>query len=308
MVDGAYGTVRRVIALFWRATRPLYIPTSVLAGTIGVGAAINRPGARWWLAPIALAALFIAHAGVNVINDVEDFSRGVDAEDKVNSSGVFTTGLMSVAHGRRFAYGLFGVSFALGVGIALFQGPVLFAIGVVGLVVGFLYSAGPRPLKYAGLGEAAIVFVMGPLITQGAYTAVTGDGFNAQAFWVGFAPGLLIAAVLAANNLSDIAGDRAAGIHTLAVRLGLDGGRAVYLAALGLAYLVPVVIWGAGLLSWPVLLPLLTAPVGLARARQARAAQRDGDEGLLTLTPGTAQLHLLFSLLLLTGVIIDRVS
>src|ERR1700753_3755727 len=80
------------------------------------------------------------------------------------------------------------------------EGPALLVIGILGLLVGYGYSAGPWPLKYAGLGDVTIVPVMGPLITQGAYTAITGDGFAASAFWIGFAPGLLIAAVLAANN------------------------------------------------------------------------------------------------------------
>lgn len=294
------------LALALRATRPLYIPTSLIPGLAGLAVALNAEDATWWLALPAILALFLVHAGTNVINDVEDFDRGVDDADKQDNSRVFTTGLMSVAEGRRLAGLLFGGGLLLGIVIALVQGPGILLYGLIGLAVGYGYSAGPSPLKFAGLGELAIIPVMGPLITQGSYTAVTGELFDAAAFWVGFAPGLLIAAVLSANNLSDIAGDRAAGVRTLAVRLGFGGARAVYLAALLLAYTTVVVVWTAGLFAWPVLLPLLTLPLALARASTALAAPAEGDSGLLTLAPSTAQLHLLFNLLLVVGIALDR--
>ncbi|HEX5910123.1 MAG TPA: 1,4-dihydroxy-2-naphthoate octaprenyltransferase [Thermoleophilaceae bacterium] len=289
-----------------QATRPLYIPTSLIPGLAGLAVAIHAPGVTWWLAPVALLALVLVHAGTNVINDVEDFQRGVDTEDKMDNSRVFNTGLMSLADGRRLAVGLFAAGLALGVVIAAVQGPLILAFGVVGAGVGYGYSAGPRPLKYAGLGDVAIVPVMGPLITQGVYTSVTGDAFHAAAFWLGLGPGLLIGAVLAANNLSDIPGDRAAGVRTLAVRLGFSRARAGYLALLALPYATVAALVAAGLFGWPLLVALLTVPLAVQRGAQALAAPGEGDQGLVTLAPGTAQLHLLFSLLLVAGVVIDR--
>ena len=255
---------------------------------------------------MALLALVLVHAGTNVINDVEDFARGVDSEDKMDNSRVFNTGLMSLSDGRRLAVGLFAGGLVLGLVIAVVQGPLIMVLGVVGAAVGYGYSAGPRPLKYAGLGDVVIVPVMGPLITQGAYTAVTGDGFHAPAFWLGLGPGLLIGAVLSANNLSDIPGDRAAGVRTLAVRLGFDRARPIYLVLLALPYVTVAVLVATGQFGWPLLVALLTVPVAVQRAAQALRATGDGDEGLLTLAPGTAQLHLLFSVLLVVGVVIDR--
>lgn len=298
---------RSRLAIAWQATRPLYLPTSLLPGLIGIAAAVNAGGARWWLAPVAILALALAHAGVNCVNDVEDHARGVDSADKTNNSRVFTTGLMSVREGRALGRGLFATAFLLGVFIALFQGWVLFVIGVVGLAVGYGYTAGPRPLKYEGLGEVAIIPVMGPLITQGAFTAVTGDGLAAAPFWIGFAPGLLIAAVLAANNLSDIPGDRAAGVRTLAVRLGFTPARAIYLSAIGLAYVVPVAAWAAGLFGPAILLPLLTLPLAAQQVRQAVAVDEEGDSRLEPLVPGAAQIHGLVCLLLIVGIVLDRV-
>ncbi|HEU4657970.1 MAG TPA: 1,4-dihydroxy-2-naphthoate octaprenyltransferase [Capillimicrobium sp.] len=294
------------LTLWIRATRPLYLPTSVVPALAGALVAIGAGDADWWLLPVALVALLLVHAATDVCNEVEDAAHGVDSPDKMDNSQVFSRGLLSVGEGRRLYGALFGVAFLLGVGICAVQGPELLVIGVIGILGGWLYTGGPRPYKYDGLGDPAIVLLMGPLLTQGAYTAVTGDGFHAPAFWLGMAPGLLIASVLAANNASDIEGDRAAGVRTLAVRIGFGRARALFLAALAGAFAALVVLWAVGLFSAWILLPLVLLPAAAARARQALAARRSGDEALLTLAPQTAQLHLLFSVLLCAAVVLDR--
>lgn len=294
-------------ALIFRATRPQYIPTSLVPALAGALAAIGVAEAQWALLPIALLALLCVHAGTDVINDVEDAARGVDSAEKIDNSRVFNTGLMSIVEGRRLALAFFAAAFVLGLVLVAIQGPALLLIGILGILGGAGYSAGPRPLKFAGLGEASIVFLMGPLMTQGAYTAVTGDAFHPPAFWVGFAPGLLIAATVSGNNLSDIPGDRAAGVRTLAVRLGSDRARVLYLALIALTYATLLVVWLAGLFEWPVLLPLLTLPLATGRIEQVRRAREEGSEELATLPLRTAQLHLLFSVLLVAGVVLSRV-
>jgi 1,4-dihydroxy-2-naphthoate polyprenyltransferase len=293
-------------ALWIQATRPLYLPTSVIPGLAGALVAIGEPDADWWLLPVALLALLLVHAATDVCNDVEDAAHGVDSPDKMDNSRVFSTGLLGLSEGRRLYATLFGAAFALGVAICLVQGPALLAIGVTGILGGWLYTGGPRPFKYDGLGDPAIVWLMGPLLTQGAYTAVTGDAFHAPAFWLGLAPGLLIAGVLAANNASDIEEDRAAGVRTLAVRIGFRPARALFIATLTGAFLTPVALWAAGLFGPWILLPLATAAIAMARLRQASRADAPGDDALRTLAPQTAQLHLLFSILLCVGVALDR--
>jgi 1,4-dihydroxy-2-naphthoate octaprenyltransferase len=294
------------LALWIRATRPLYLPTSVVPGLAGALVALRVPGADWWLLPVALVALLLVHAATDVCNEVEDAARGVDSPDKMDNSRVFSTGLLSVREGRRLYAALFAAAFVLGIAICLVQGPALLVIGIAGILGGWLYTGGPRPYKYDGLGDPAIVVLMGPLLTQGAYTAVTGDGFHAPAFWLGLAPGLLIASVLAANNASDIDGDRAAGVRTLAVRLGFARARLWFLVALAGAFLAPVALVAAGLFGPWTLLPLVLTPAAVARVRQAWRAPASGSPELVTLAPLTAQLHLGFSLLLCAGVALDR--
>jgi 1,4-dihydroxy-2-naphthoate octaprenyltransferase len=210
-----------------QAVRAWSLPTSVVPAAAGGLVAIGDGRASWWLLPIALLALLLLHAGVNVANDVEDAARDADPPDKDRNSGLFNTGRVTIATGRRLYGGCFAAAALLGFGICAVQGPALLVIGWAGLLGGLLYTAGPLPYKYLGLGEAAIVLLMGPLITLGTFTAVTGRAFAAAGFWVGLGPGLLIAGVLAANNLTDLVLDTAAGARTVAVRIGFRRPRAV---------------------------------------------------------------------------------
>jgi 1,4-dihydroxy-2-naphthoate octaprenyltransferase len=294
--------------LIVQAVRPWSLPTSVVPAAAGGAVAIGDGQASWWLLPIALFALLLLHAGVNVSNDVEDAARDADPPDKDRNSGLFNTGRMTIAAGRRLYGGCFAAAVLLGCGICAVQGPALLAIGCVGVLGGLLYTAGPLPYKYLGLGETAIVPLMGPLITLGTFTAVTGRAFAAAAFGVGRGPGLLIAGVLAANNLTDLVLDTAAGARTVAVRVGFRRARALYLALLAATLLAQVALWASGLFGPWILLPLLAAPTLAGRARLALSARRAGDPALLPLTPATGRAHLWFSLLLVAGVVLDRVT
>ncbi|HET9073350.1 MAG TPA: prenyltransferase [Solirubrobacteraceae bacterium] len=296
------------LSLWVQATRAPSLVTSVIPCLAGGLAAVNSGRATWWLLGAALVAMLFLHAGVNASNDVEDAARGVDGPEKERNSRVFNTGQLTAVQGRRLYATLFAVAIALGVLICIVQGPVLLVIGVLGVLGGLLYTAGPRPYKYDGLGEAFIVVLMGPLITQGAYTAVTGDAFAAQAFWLGAGPGLLIAGVLAANNLEDIDTDRAAGIRTLAGRLGFRGAQR-FLAGILLATVpAQLILWAAGVFNAWVLLPLLVTPLLALRVREVLAARASDDPGLAGITGRVFGLHFLFSVLLCVAVVLARAA
>ncbi len=295
------------IRLWYQALRAPSLLTSVIPAAAGGLTAIGARHRDWWLLGVALLALLCLHAGTNISNDVEDAARGVDPPDKVlRNSQVFNTGRLTIAEGRRMYGSCFGAGLLLGVLIAVVQGPAILVIGVVGLLGGLLYTAGPWPYKYLGLGEAAIVLLMGPLMTQGAATAVSGDPFSAQGFWVGIGPGLLITCVLASNNLDDIDGDRESGARTLAVRIGFTRYRLVYVTAILAVIPAQIALWAGDVFNAWILLPLLVSPLLLARAREVWRLQRADDPALMTLTPRTAQVHLLFGVLLAVAVVLSR--
>lgn len=295
------------LRLWYRSLRAPTLLTSVVPAAAGGLTVIGAAHAEWGLLAVALVALLCLHAGTNISNDVEDAARGVDPPDKtLRNSQVFNTGRLTIAEGRRLYGACFGAGLLLGVLIAIAQGPAILVIGVIGLLGGLLYTAGPRPYKYLGLGEAAIVLLMGPLMTQGAATAVSGDAFAAQAFWIGAGPGLLITCVLASNNLDDIDGDRRAGARTLAVRVGFDRYRIVYVTAILAVIPAQVALWVSGLFDAWILLPLLVTPLLMVRALEVLGLRRSDDPALATLTPRTAQVHVLFGVLLIVAVVLAR--
>jgi 1,4-dihydroxy-2-naphthoate polyprenyltransferase len=285
-----------------RAARLPYISASLIPTALGLAVVIDRDDAVWWLAPLVLIAAGAVHVGTNVVNGVEDCVRGVDTVDMHGDARTFVDGELSVARGRWFYRALFTVAAVLGVLFAIVTGPEILPIGILGIVVGWAYTAGPFPFKYHALGDLVIVFFMGPLMSQGAFTAMTGDLFDTEAFLVGFVPGLLIEAVLAANNLADLDEDRRAGVRTLATVTGAVTARRLYVASLASAYALLVVLVATGILGWPCLAVLATVPMAWQRVRLA--SQGTGD-ALAPLALLTALVHLVAGVLL---VVLEAIS
>jgi 1,4-dihydroxy-2-naphthoate octaprenyltransferase len=288
-------------AAAFQATRPPYLPTSLIPGLAGAAVAVGVDGADWILLPLLALGILLIHACTDVTNETEDFANGVDTLDTIENSGALTGGHLTVEEGRRVYAGLGIAALVVGLLLSVLQSWWVLPYGLVGLLGGFLYTGGPRPFKYVGLGDPLIIPLMGPLLTQGAYTALTGDPFHAPAFWLGFFPGFLIVSVLQANNAADIEGDSAAGVRTLAVRVGHPLAERLVVASLVLTYLTPVLLVVFGLFGPWILLPLLTLPLAVG---VARAALTDLNPGL---APRIAQIHLIACTLLLVGVVLDRI-
>src|SRR5439155_2659323 len=142
-------------------------------------------------------------------------------------------------------------------------GPVLLLIGAASILAGVLYTGGPRPYGYEGLGELFVFLFFGVVAVTGSYYVQI-----QHLPWVAFAlavpVGLIASAILVVNNVRDLETDRRAGKRTLAVRLGRRRTRTMYAAMLAAAYLFLAVVW-AGLSAW-VLLALLTVPLAVRLA------------------------------------------
>ncbi len=268
-----------------------YLSASVIPILLGFAACLDRSGVHWGLAPVALLAGVAAHAGTNVVNGTEDYRHGVDTAGMHGGNRAFVDGMLTPREGRLAGLALFGLAFVLGLVLVARTGPALLPIGIVGLLGGYGYTAGPWPYKYHALGEPTITVLMGPLMSQGAFTALTGDAFDATAAGLGLVPGLLIAATLAANNLADLEDDRQGGVLTLAGVLGFGRARVLFLAILAVAYGTVPVLVVLDVAAWPCLAALLTLPLALRPVRTVRSAG-PGDPALAPIAPMTALAHL----------------
>ncbi|MDE3069604.1 MAG: 1,4-dihydroxy-2-naphthoate polyprenyltransferase [Acidobacteriota bacterium] len=282
------------------AARPRTLPASlapVLVGTsLALGAGTFEP-----LAFIAalLGALFI-QVGTNLSNDYSDARRGADSEDRLGPVRVTAGGLVPPRQVLIATYLTFGLAVLCGVYLIVHAGWLLLAVGAASILAGILYTGGPRPYGYEGLGEVFVFLFFGVVAVAGSWY-VQVQRLPWEPFVVAVPVGLLASAILVVNNLRDIDTDARAGKRTLAVRLGRTRTRALYCAMVGLAFLCAPVPWLAGSLSAWLLLPWLCAPLAIRAATVVRE-RRDGPS-LNAALAQTAMLQLAFCLLLSAGIL-----
>ena len=287
------------LAAWWQASRPQSLTATTTPLAVGIAlAALKGVFAPGWALLTLLAALLL-QIGTNMVNEYYDHKRGVDANSQHSLSQVIRRGLLTPEAIRRGAIVCFGMGALLGVALALHGGPLIWALGLLGVLTGVFYTAGPYPLAYLGLGEVGVFVAMGPGIVLGTYIVQTGT-WSAEAALAGVPIGLLSAAILHANNLRDIDTDRLENKRTLAARFGRTFARREYAALVFGTY---AALAALALLNPPLALgglgTLLTLP---AAARLTRLAYSTEDAGLLNqLVRGTAALHGQFGLLWALG-------
>lgn len=281
------------------AARPKTLPAAL--SPVVVGAALAYADGAFTLLPALAAALgaLLLQILSNFANDYSDFFRGADTAERLGPVRVTAAGLISP---QQLRLGI-GVVIALAVLVGLYLvyvgGWPILVIGVTAILAALAYTGGPFPFGYYGLGELFVFLYFGVAAVCGTYY-VQAHTMTPFVLLASVPVGLLITAVLVVNNYRDIDTDRRAGKRTLAVRLGRGGARAEYTLLLALAYLVPIVLWlGFNRNAW-LLLPFLTLPLAVRLARTLASAT-DGPTLNKTLG-GTAQLGLLFSLLLAIGI------
>jgi 1,4-dihydroxy-2-naphthoate octaprenyltransferase len=272
----------------------------VLVGTALAGFAHSFHALRFIAALIG--AIFI-QVGTNLSNDYSDARRGADTEDRLGPVRVTAGGLVPPKRVLVATYVSFGVAVLAGAYLVAVAGWQLLIVGAASILAGVLYTGGPRPYGYEGLGELFVFLFFGIVAVAGSYF-VQVKHLNWEAFALAVPVGLLAAAILVVNNVRDIDTDRRAGKRTLAVRLGRERTRALFAAMIYLAYVLAPVTWVFGPLRPWVLLPWLTLPVAAPIVRTVRN-HVDGPS-LNQALAQTGMLQLAFCTLLAAGLLLSR--
>jgi 1,4-dihydroxy-2-naphthoate octaprenyltransferase len=270
----------------------------VLVGTsLAIGQGTFRPLA---FACALLGSVFI-QIGTNLSNDYSDARRGADTEDRLGPVRVTAGGLMPPRQVLIGTYVAFGLAVLAGVYLVAIAGWQLLLVGAASILAGVLYTGGPRPYGYEGLGEVFVFLFFGIVAVVGSYFVQT-EHLRWEAFALAVPVGLLAAAILLVNNIRDADTDRRAGKRTLAVRLGRERARALFVASVVGAFVaVPLVaIFGRGI-SPLVLLALLAVPLAVPLVRTVRT--RTDGPSLNEALARTGMLLGVFSLLLSIGLL-----
>jgi 1,4-dihydroxy-2-naphthoate octaprenyltransferase len=249
-----------------------------------------------------IAAVFI-QVGTNLSNDYSDARRGADSEDRLGPVRVTAGGLVPPRQVLLATYLSFGVAVLAGVYLVAVAGWELLLVGAASILAGVLYTGGPRPYGYEGLGEVFVFLFFGIVAVAGSFF-VQVKHLDWEAFALAVPVGLLAAAILMVNNIRDIDTDRRAGKRTLAVRIGRPRARALYAATVYGAYVLAPVTWLFGPLTAWLLLSWLTLPLAAPIVRLVR--NRTDGPSLNEALAQTGMLQLAFCMLLSAGLLISR--
>jgi 1,4-dihydroxy-2-naphthoate polyprenyltransferase len=277
--------------------RPRTLPAAVVPVVVGtaVASAAERGGVIWWRAACCLVVALAIQVATNYANDYSDGIRGTD-DVRVGPVRLVASGLKSPIAVRTAALAWFGVAAAAGLALSIAVGPQLLVVGAASIAAAWLYTGGPRPYGYAGLGEVFVFVFFGLVATVGtAYVQTT--QLTALA-WLSAVPvGLLATALLVVNNLRDIPGDTVAEKRTLAVRLGDGRTRILYAGCVVGAFVAALVVaWlRVGAVAAVLAIPLAVVPIRLVRGG---ASGRD----LISVLGATGRLQMVFGALLAAGI------
>ena len=281
------------------ATRPWSFPASAMPVMVtSVWMYVTGRPMNWWLAVAAVVNIVLVHAAGNVWSDYHDFKRGVDREDTYGVK-ILTSGQFTPAEVWWLSVMLQVVAVSMGLAMVSLTGWPLLWIGIAGIALSLLYP----PLKYHALGDVVIALCYAVLAMLGTTFIVSGQVVP-EVLWLAVPVGLITVAILHANNTRDIETDGRAEIKTFSMLTGRSAAAVVYVAEVLVPYVWLVGLCVAGLLVWPALLALLSLPIALKNARTMANYRKGGTASYAQLDEATAKLQLVFSFLLIVGMII----
>ena len=223
------------------AARPKTLPAALAPVVIGTGMAHAAGALHWPSAFACLACALLVQVATNFWNDYADFRRGADTGERLGPTRATQAGLISPAAMRAAALITFALTAAVSLYLCWRASWLLAIVGAASIASGILYTGGPRPLGYLGLGEAFVLVFFGPVAVGGTYYAQALH-LPPEVIVSGLAPGLLATAILVVNNLRDLETDARAGKRTLAVRFGAAFARAEYVICIAGAAAVPPIL------------------------------------------------------------------
>jgi 1,4-dihydroxy-2-naphthoate polyprenyltransferase len=291
------------LRIWLMAARPRTLPAAIAPVLVGTSLAgffhVFHP--LRFLAAL-LGAIFI-QVGTNLSNDYSDARRGADADDRLGPVRVTAGGLVPPKQVLVATYVSFGLAVLAGVYLIAVAGWLLLVIGAASILAGILYTGGPKPYGYEGLGELFVFLFFGVVAVAGSfYVQVT--HLDWEAFALSVPVGLLAAAILVVNNVRDIDSDRRASKRTLAVKLGRANTRWLFAAIVYGAFLLAPVTWIFGPLKPWLMLTWLALPLATALVRIVRT-HTDGPS-LNGALARSGMLQLIFCVLLSAGLLLSR--
>ena len=286
--------------VWWLALRPATLAAAVAPVLAGTAVAVHEGGARPWAGLAALVVALALQIGVNLANDYSDFVRGADTPQRIGPLRASASGIVAPDRVRWAAIAAFAVAGIAGLALSLATDWRLILVGAACLLAAWLYTGGPRPYGYLGLGELFVFIFFGLVATVGT-VYVQELRVTPLAVLAGCGIGCLATAILVLNNLRDIETDAAAGKRTLATRIGRGPTLVLLLVLVCAAFAVPIVIFVTRLAGVTIMAMHFGIPIAAVPVRTAFAT-RSGPE-LVGALKRMAAAELAYALLMTLGLL-----
>ncbi len=283
------------------AARPKTLAAAVVPVIAGTSLAMSQGFFEPFASAVALICAMLIQVGTNFANDYYDFVKGADTQKRVGFPRAVSKGLVSPESMKRATILTMALAFFTGLYLVWHGGWVILLIGILSIIFGILYTGGPFPLGYNGLGDLFVFIFFGFIATMGTFYINTFE-WSMLAFWASISVGALCVNILVVNNLRDVEEDKKTGKRTLGVLFGEKALKIEYVLMLLLAFAIPPHFFVQEGFTAGVLLPLITFPLA---AHLAWTVWTETEKANLNKTlERTAQFMLIFGVLSSIGYVL----
>ncbi|MBT6870692.1 MAG: 1,4-dihydroxy-2-naphthoate polyprenyltransferase [Candidatus Marinimicrobia bacterium] len=281
------------------ASRLKTLPAATSPVIVGVSLAIHDGDFHLFTALMTLLAAVLIQIGANFANDVYDFLKGSDREDRLGPTRATQSGLISPEDMKKGMWLVFSLAILVGFYLAWIGGWPIVWIGLASIASAIAYTGGPYPLGYHGWGDLFVFLFFGIIAVSGTYFLQTGVVSN-ESILFGIPLGALSTAILIVNNLRDADTDVKSGKRTLAVRFGKSFVKIEYIIMMVIAFAIPIYIlqfWN----EFSLYIILFLLPISI---RLTQSLYFETGESLNFVLIDTAKFLFHFSILLSIGLIL----
>lgn len=285
------------------ATRPWSFPASLMPIIVTTAYLLwSEVHVNFWIQLYTLLNVVVFHAAGNTWSDYFDYKKGVDGEDTMGSRTI-VDGVFDAETIKKFAIVLILVAIVMGFGLILMTGYwQLIYFGILAALFTLFYPM----LKYNALGDLDIIITYGILPTLGTSMVLTGE-IIWSVLWLSVPLGLITDGILHSNNTRDTKNDTAANIKTFASMIGLKASVILYCFEMHFPFAWVLGCCIAGVLPWTALFCIIAFKLANENAQTMRKYGMSQDQKINTLDQRTAQLQLMFSMMMAIGLAVDLV-
>jgi 1,4-dihydroxy-2-naphthoate polyprenyltransferase len=293
---------RRDWRVWWRLTRPHTLTAAFVPVSIGTALAFHETNIRISLFIAMLVASLFIQAATNMFNEYYDFKRGLDSPESVGIGGAIVREGVHPKTVLYLAIFLFAIAMLIGVYICMNSSWWLALIGSICMAAGYFYTGGPVPIAYTPFGELAAGFFMGLVIILISFFIQTGE-VTKTAILISVPIAILVGAILLANNIRDLDGDKENGRKTLAILVGRDNAIRILAGMFAISFIWMIGLVFFHLVSFWTLLVFFSVPKAITATKGFIGKTKPIE--MMPAMKATAQTNTQFGFLLAIGLLIS---